>query len=320
MKKLIVAFLVLSELSFCMDRTKYIMGIPVSISADEIPEEAFRVFKKIDKYFSIYRDDSLICRLNKEKKLEADDLFLNLLWLSIRIHKETGGYFDVSLGNLTYKYGEGVYGCDFEKTGSTGMENIEISGKTVYLKNGISLDFGGIAKGYAVDKASGIFRKKGLNAVIKASGDIRCIGKCSICIKDPLKDGVFLCFRTKKKETAVSTSGVYERFIGNTDNNHLISPKTGRSSGILSVTVFGDIDSASLDAYATAVSVMPVEKGVEFLNSKKLGFFLIKKECIIQGRYNSLYISDLTFFSQFVYCEKDKSYDRKGKEGKKANE
>ncbi|SNZ06393.1 thiamine biosynthesis lipoprotein [Persephonella hydrogeniphila] len=320
MTRIIFVLLTLFGIAFSIERTKYIMGVPVSISAEEIPEEAFDIFKKVDRYFSIYRNDSFTCKLNKEKKLEADSFFLELLLLSIDINKETDGYFDISLGNITYKYGEWIYSCDFRKTDTTGMENIRIDGNTVYLKNGVSLDFGGIAKGYAIDRASEIFRKNGLDSVIKASGDIRCLGKCSICVKNPVGEGVFLCFKTKMRETAVSTSGVYERFIGSTDNNHLINPKTGRSSGVLSITVFGSIDSASIDGYSTAVSVMPTKKTVEFLNSKKLGFFIIKKGCVIQGKYNSLYISDLTFFYQPVYCKDNENYDGKGEQEKENRE
>jgi len=316
--RIFIIFLLVFWFSYAEERAKYIMGIPVSVSAPEVDEQFFEPFRKVDKYFSLYRKDSVLCELNRKKQLKADKFFMDLLKKAVQLHRETDGFFDISMGNITYRYGDFVEGCDFPKTDSYGIENILIKGNRIFLKNGISLDFGGIAKGYAVDIVSGMLKKRGIKGIIKASGDIRCLKRCKVCIKDPFSDMYFACFLTKNKETGVSTSGVYERFRDSIQDNHLINPLTKRSaSNIISITLIGTLDNASLDAYTTAVSVMPVEKAVSFLNKKKLGFILITKNCYLQGSFNSLYLKDLTFLSDLKECNKTQINNHKNNRSKK---
>ncbi len=319
--RIFIIFLFVFWFSYAEERVKYIMGVPVSVAAPEVDEQFFEPFRKVDKYFSLYRNDSVLCRLNREKQLKADKFFMDLLKKSIEINRETDGFFDISIGNITYRYGDFVEGCGFIKTDSYGMENILIKENQVFLKNGISLDFGGIAKGYAVDIVSDMLKKRGIKGIVKASGDIRCLKECEICIKDPFSDKPFACFSTKNDETGVSTSGIYERFRGSMQDNHLINPLTKKSaSNIISITLIGTVDNTSLDAYATTVSVMPVERAVSFLNKKKLGFFLITKDCYLQGSFNSLYIKDLTFFSDLKECKETQINSHKNNRSKKYTE
>ncbi|WP_457640105.1 FAD:protein FMN transferase [Persephonella sp.] len=287
------------------ERMKYIMGVPVYISSDspELIEKAFRQFKKVDSYFSPYKKDSVLCRLNREKNITADSFFLQLLKLSVKLYRETEGYFDVSVGNLSLRYGSSYDNCFTVNSSSTGIENVVVEGSVVKLKNGISLDFGGIGKGFAVDLASDIFVQEGKEAVVRAGGDIRCTGSCFIAVENPLSSGFFATFWTKENNTGVSTSGIYRRFIKSWKNNHLKNPHTGKSGNTVLVSVFGREKNAVLDAYATAVSVMPVEKAVSFLNEKKLGFFMILPEgCFVSGRYNHLYVEKLKVSPEFVSC------------------
>ena len=111
---------------------------------------------------------------------------------------------------------------------------------------------------------------------------------------------------------------MYERFRDSIQDNHLINPLTKRSaSNIISITLIGTVDNASLDAYTTAVSVMPVEKAVSFLEKKKLGFILITKNCYLQGSFNSLYLKDLTFLSDLKECKKTQINSHKNNGSKK---
>ena len=297
-----VALLVCVSLSFPYERTKYIMGIPVTVKTDrrEVPAKIFSVFKKVDFYFSNYRKDSILCRLNRQKILKIDNFFRQMLEKSLTIYKDTYGYTDISIGNLTVRNGHAVDRCPAEKSDTTGIQNITIKGSVVVLKNGISLDFGAVGKGFAVDRAVEEIRGETEKTVINASGEIRCIGKCSVFIKNPFGNGAVAHFKTVKQETGISTSGTYER------GNHLFNPfRKEFSASFISITLFSDIENVYLDGYATAVSVMPEEMAVEFLNRKKIGFVLIKKErCYIKGRYNDRFITELTFLINLPECKK----------------
>jgi thiamine biosynthesis lipoprotein len=119
-------------------------------------------------------------------------------------------------------------------------------------------------------------RKNKVNkGIIKASGDIRCLDVCYIGIKNPFSKGVIYSFLTKNKDTSISTSGNYERYIGNPQNNHLINPKTKKSQEkIASITLISIGNNTYLDAYATAVSVMPLKKALKFLKEKNIAYII----------------------------------------------
>ncbi|RUM46644.1 MAG: FAD:protein FMN transferase [Hydrogenothermus sp.] len=263
-----------------IERTKYIMGTYISIVLPEenknLFKEAFNIFKEVDNKFSKYRPDSYVYKLNKNKVEKIDNQVLDLLKICLDIYRETDGYFDITLGNFTKKFG--IFYEESYKSSSEnlGIENIEIKNDFIYLKNNISLDFGGIGKGYAVDLVADFLKKNGISkAVIKASGDIRCLDICYIGIKNPFSEGIIFSFWTKNPETAISTSGNYERYIGNTKNNHLINPKTKKSQTLIaSITLISIANNTYLDAYATAVSVMPLEKALNFLDKKDIAYII----------------------------------------------
>ncbi|WP_457624557.1 FAD:protein FMN transferase [Persephonella sp.] len=311
----ILIFFLLFTGAYAHERTRYIMGIPVTVISDDrsIHRKVFKVFSQIDGYFSLYRKDSLLCRLNTEKSLYMDRLFNELLQISFEVYRETGGYFDISLGNHTVRYGDSHEMCPLPENESTGMENIKVKGNLIVLENGISLDFGGIGKGFAVDKAGALFRNSGVYGVIKADSEVRCFGGCRVIIENPYGSGFFAVFETTGKETGISTGGIYRRYKNSIDNNHLINPFTGVSADkIVLISVFGDMPNSYLDGYSTAGAVMPVEKAVEFLNRKRLGFFiLLRKGCYLAGRYNHLYIKKLQINPQFPECKEYKPEEDK---------
>lgn len=128
-------------------------------------------------------------------------------------------------------------------------------------------DFGGIAKGYAVDKAVYFLKSHGIkNAIINAGGDMYCLGRGKdgdpwrVGIRDPLQKSRNLA-TLLLKDRAVATSGDYER------PSHIVNPKTGKPANakMSSVTVLAK-DCMTADVLATAVFVLGPEKGMELLN------------------------------------------------------
>ena len=256
------------------------MGTYISIVLPEkhknLFKPAFDIFKQVDNKFSKYKPNSYVSKLNERKFAKLDKEFLNLLNISLKIYKETNGYFDITLGNLTKKYGSFYKNLKKDKYETSGIENIKIKNRYIFLKNNISLDFGGIGKGYAVDLVSDFLKKnKVKDVIIKASGDIRCLNICTIGIKNPFEEGIIFSFKTKNADTSISTSGNYERYVKTKENNHLINPKTKKSQNkVASVTLISIANNTYLDAYATAVSVMPLKKALKFLDKKGIAYII----------------------------------------------
>lgn len=124
------------------------------------------------------------------------------------------------------------------------------------------LDFGAVAKGYAVDKAIERLHAMGIeNALVSAGGDLRVIGRAGerawrIGIRHPRNSSV-LASLVIEGNGSVSTSGDYERFFMFDDQryHHILDPRTGYPArGAVSVTVLHQ-DAITADAAATALFV-----------------------------------------------------------------
>lgn len=126
----------------------------------------------------------------------------------------------------------------------------------------IWLDFGGIAKGYAIDVAVTILQEHGINdAIINAGGDLRSMGSKGkkawrIAIQSP-KDWTALAEFTVKGDESVFTSGNYQRYkeFDGERYAHIIDPRTGMPvEDIVSATVIAE-NGIQADAAATALVV-----------------------------------------------------------------
>lgn len=134
-------------------------------------------------------------------------------------------------------------------------------------EEGMALDLGGIAKGYAADELARILSEHNIpGAIIDLGGNIYAFGNKSdyspwrIGIKNPdrTSDIPALLYETKTPATVV-TSGVYERFFIKNDvrYHHILNPRTGRpsQSGILSSTIIAS-SSMAADALSTISFLM----------------------------------------------------------------
>lgn len=191
-----------------------------------------------------------------------------------RLSRLSDGLFNPAVGNLIRLWG---FAKDDANTGpppddgaiellvrqNPQMSDIMIEGIQARGKNrALALDFGGFAKGYAVDRAIEHLRELGIhNGIVNAGGDLRAIGRHGerpwrVGIRNPRSEGVLASVEIEGDES-VFTSGDYERFY--THNgiryHHIIDPRSGYPArGFSSVTIFAH-EAALADAAATAIFV-----------------------------------------------------------------
>ncbi len=142
--------------------------------------------------------------------------------------------------------------------------NIFIEGRNIRFKNrGMGITLGGVAKGYAVDRAiEALSRCQIQHALVNAGGDIRVIGGKSesipwrIGIRDPRNETQIIT-TVELYDQAIATSGTYRRSF-----RDILNPKVGRpAQGVLSSTV---IAKTAMDADMLATCMfIEAEKGVE---------------------------------------------------------
>jgi len=268
--------------------TQIIMGTTVEISIypsdEKALEEAFNEIKKVDNLMSIYKEDSEVSSLNRQGEMEVSSETLKVIKKALEFSQISGGAFDITckpLINLWKKAKKEMKVPGEEEINkalsSVGYEKIILKGNLVSFKEkGMQIDLGGIAKGYAVDKAIEVLKKKGIKrALVDAGGDLYVLGespegeKWQIGIQDPRhQDKIFSVIKLKDK--GVATSGDYRRYftIEGKRYSHIVDPKTGQTveDVPMSVTIVAP-EATTADALATGIFVLGPEKGMELLNS-----------------------------------------------------
>lgn len=272
-----------------VSRTALIMGTLVEIKAygddrellEKGIDDAFAEMVRLEQLFSTRIPESEISRISStEEPLDVSDETVALLTLGQKIARQSNGAFDMGLGKLKQLW-------DIESDApqvpddevlqkalqGVGPDSLEIEGQQVSKKlPGVKIDLGGIAKGYAVDRAANLLHQNGiLSAAVNAGGDLRLVGNRQgtpwrIGIQHPRKSGEVIA-TVKLEDRAVVTSGDYERYFerDGVRYHHLFDPKTGRPArGCQSVTVVAE-DAASADALATAAFVLGPQAGLALL-------------------------------------------------------
>jgi len=251
------------------------------LSAEAI-KEAFAEVKRIDDLFTTYSEASPIWKFNNaaDSIISVDDEIYSLLVLCDSITKISAGCFDVSLDNLTKIWG--FYSNNPQLPAKTqidsallvsGWKHIKLAGDNKISKQKkVGLNFGAIAKGYAVDKAIDILRDAGIKeALVNAGGEIKAIGNDWIVGVQHPREPNAIIKKIKLDEMSVATSGDYENYFeeGGIRYHHILDPGTGYPAReIQSVTVLHK-NNAFADGLATAVFVMGIEKGLELIEKLK---------------------------------------------------
>ena len=289
---LIFFFMITSLSSDMLSRTKVGMGTFITISVDENSskylENGFKIMQEVERSLSSYNTTTPIYKLNQDKNSTINAIVYEALALSREYYKQTNGYFDISVGSVTkdlYRFGEDERVPTKEElfNATIDFKGLRFNRQKAYIKDGMKIDLGGMGKGFGVDKVAEYFREQSINrARVSASGDIRCLGVCKIDVQDPFSDGILLSFKTAHKDVGISTSGNYNRYVKSTKNNHLINPKTKSSQDkFVSITLISLLPSADLDAYATAASVMPLNKAYKFLDSLDLAYIVLQNSGVL---------------------------------------
>ena len=208
----------------------------------------------------------------------ADEDIIAMIRQSQLVEKASGGRFNPAIGALIRLWG--FHTSDYPIVGPPpsqaqisavmdhhpSSDDIHINGLELLSDNpAVQLDFGGIAKGYAVDLTIARLRELGIsNAIVNAGGDLRAMGSHGdrpwrVAVRKP--GGGNIGTIEVRGDEAIFTSGNYERFRQDKTERypHIIDPTTGwPAKDIASVTVITS-EGLLADAAATALVVAGLE-------------------------------------------------------------
>ena len=268
-----------------------LMGTEVSVylwHEDEaeglrLAEAVFTEAVRIDELMSTYKESSRISAVNRDAAstaVIAGAELASLVQRALDISVLTRGAFDITYESVGQHYDfrdrrrpdDATIAAERKLIDFRLVEVDRVASSVRFLKQGVRINLGGIAKGYVVERGVDILRRNGIeHAIVTAGGDSRLLGDrrgrpFMIGIRDPRQDGE-VAIRVPLEEEAISTSGDYERYFeeDGVRYHHIIQPSTGEpAGGVHSATVFGP-DAVMTDALSTSVFVMGVDLGLRLI-------------------------------------------------------
>jgi thiamine biosynthesis lipoprotein len=277
--------------------TKIFMGTSVSITifsedaakANHAIKSAYAKIAELEQLFSKYSSNGEIYRINQSQtdKVKISPTVFEVIKKAVEFGKISNGAFDITVEPILRLWQEAEKKNILPTTeelksaiGLTDYTNIILDTKSLaveFSKPDMSIDVGGIAKGFIVGEAIKALKSQGIsNGIITAGGDSYVLGNnperkanWTIGIRNPLKPEENIKY-IKVSDKAVATSGHYMRFydIQGTKYSHIIDPRNGQpvQEKIASITVIAN-DGTLADGLSTAICVLGPEEGLKLAKS-----------------------------------------------------
>ena len=274
------------------ERDAAIMGTAITVElwhrdearARAALEAVLAEMHRIDALMSTYKEDSQLSAVNAmaaREPVRVSPELAALIRRSLEMSEITGGAFDITYASVGYLY-------DYRNRVRPDREQVEAAlpavdyrhvvvdekaGTVRFVRDGVRIDLGGIAKGHAVERGVEILRSHGVHhGLVTAGGDTRVLGDRRgkpwiVGIRDPRRRGELVA-RLPLEDEAISTSGDYERYFeeDGVRYHHIIKPGTGESAReVRSVTVVGP-DATTTDGLSTSVFVLGVDRGMQLID------------------------------------------------------
>jgi thiamine biosynthesis lipoprotein len=277
------------------------MGTHVAFAAYTTPERgdaavraAFNAagdeIRRVESLMTTWRPDSELSRVNaaagREKVAVSEETY-EVVAAAIHTSEISEGTFDITFESLhgLWKFDQDLdphpptAAAVKEKLPLVGYKHVHLdaAARTIYLDQaGTKISLGGIAKGYAVDKAARVLERAGLTSFfVQAGGDLYTRGKkpdgteWSAGVRDPRgPDGSFFAL-IWVSDHAFSTAGDYERsyIVDGKRYHHIIDPRTGYpATASRSVTIWAP-NALIADEIDDAVFILGPEKGLRLVES-----------------------------------------------------
>jgi thiamine biosynthesis lipoprotein len=242
---------------------------------------------ELGRQFNRHDPESDLSKINRDAAITPVEVSGDLAKLFARTFKwyaMSGGAFDPTVVPLIEVWevsGESGMmpseGDLDEARGAVGLEEVVLThdGRIVFAKEGMSLDFGAIAKGFIADEVAKLLKSIGVKrGIVDVGGNALAFGDGSFTfgVADPRfeRKSQELMGTVEVADGAVITSGNYERFVTIKEKrySHIIDPRTGKpiANGLMAVTVIGG-EGADADAMATSLMVLGKEKALKLVNA-----------------------------------------------------
>lgn len=261
--------------------------LTVSARTSHSSAEVYELMMHIDTLakasMSIFDENSLLSRLNRNETDLLDEHIRHCLDLSRRISAQSGGVYDVTVAPLVEAYGFAAKDRQAKVNVDSllafvGIDKLQVvDGRLRKADSRVKIDFNSIAKGYVVDMAARALEEWGIeDYLVDIGGEVRCRGVNAkgnawrVGIETPFDGnnslGAFVQQVISLSDASMATSGNYRRYYLDEQGqkvSHTLDPRTGRSAvtSLLSATVIAPT-CAEADAYGTMFMAMDLEQAL----------------------------------------------------------
>jgi FAD:protein FMN transferase len=242
---------------------------------------------RIDRLMSHYQPASPLSQINRDasrREVVVDPELFAFLERSIRYSEETDGAFDITVGPLMKAWGffrgEGHLPDESQLAAAlhvVGAKHVLLNHDRRTIRfdaEGVELDLGGIAKGYAVDRVVSVLKSRGVAAALVSSGGSTVYGLgappdragWAVDIQDPVTASK-VAYTVTLKNRSLSVAGSSEKSfeVGGVRYSHIMDPRTGKPvQGMLSAAVLTETGTEG-DALDDALFVLGPSKSAEYL-------------------------------------------------------
>jgi FAD:protein FMN transferase len=274
------------------------MGSPCEVLVDSIHEQPAQAAtsavvacaRQIEQKFSRYRPDNIVARINTAagQPVEVDEETARLLDFAELAWRLSDGKFDITSGALrrAWKFDGGNRVPTIDEVQMllplVGWSRVRWERPRLELLPGMEIDFGGIGKEYAADRAATLCLEAGVrHALIDLAGDVRAVGPQEsgepwrVGIRHPRKEGHVIAY-VELTDGAVATSGDYERFfeIDGRRYCHILDPRTGMpATQWQSVSVVAPL--CVVAGSCSTIAMLLGDKAVPFLRRQRVEYVAV---------------------------------------------
>jgi len=265
--------------------SRFLMGTLVTFTIAGVPrDQALGAIKatttemqRIEDEFTIYGEHpNAVKALNASRPgtpVMLPEEVSQLLQQSLDISHQSGGAFTPVIGSLSLLWGfslpdppNKLPSTEAIRTALSGVHNnlvVQAGTQWKRLNTQTKLDFGAIAKGYAIDRGIEVLKAHGINsAILDAGGDLRAIGSHNgkpwrIGIRHPRDKNKTIGWFEVHGDISIVTSGDYERFflLDGKRYHHIMNPTTGMPAmKSMSATIIAS-NATLADGWSTALFV-----------------------------------------------------------------
>jgi thiamine biosynthesis lipoprotein len=263
------------------DVSMTVLGLPAH-RAERALEAAFDELATVERVMSLYRPDSQLCRLNRDRWLDEPHPYLvEVLNVAAQTARQSDGAFDVTVQPLWQRFAE----CHQQNRLPSDEEvavaracvdwrAVEVSRDRVRLRApATAITLNGIAQGFAADRAIAALKRHGVRQALVNTGEIGSLGRktnggdWTVGIQHPREPDAFVALAALDGRS-LATSGDYETtFSTDFSTNHIFDPRTGQSpSELASVSIVAPT-AMQADALSTAAMVLGPQRTLALIES-----------------------------------------------------